>query len=68
MANALIQKTSVKKLLKPGKAYPVGRKEAPLILHSKRVSKLHGEFAVDEFAVDDVVRVVSCAFKVAGLI
>ncbi|KAJ7505153.1 proline-rich protein [Mycena galericulata] len=42
------------RLIKPGKSYPVGRRDVPLILGSKKVSKLHGEFAVEEFTADDV--------------
>ncbi|KAJ7442642.1 proline-rich protein [Mycena latifolia] len=42
------------KLLKPGKSYWLGRKEQPLIINSKKISKDHGEFTVGEFTAEDV--------------
>ncbi|KAJ7675673.1 proline-rich protein [Mycena polygramma] len=42
------------KLLKTDKSYQLGRKDTPLVLHGKKISRNHGTFAVDKFEVANV--------------
>ncbi|KIL60029.1 hypothetical protein M378DRAFT_130929 [Amanita muscaria Koide BX008] len=42
------------KLLKTGKSYSLGRKDQPLIIMHKRISKDHGEFQVEDSTNDDI--------------
>ncbi|KAM6499381.1 proline-rich protein [Amanita muscaria] len=42
------------KLLKTGKSYSLGRKDQPLIIMHKRISKDHGEFQVEGSTNDDI--------------
>lgn len=48
------------KLLKTDKAYPLGRKDSPLCINVKKISRNHGTFTVDKFTVDDVVSATPC--------
>lgn len=44
------------KLLKTNKSYTLGRKDNPLVIASKKLSKDHCDIVVGEYTVDDVVR------------
>lgn len=43
------------KLLKPGKRYVLGRKEADLLISSRKVSREHVTFTLSEFPASNVV-------------
>ncbi|KAF7365058.1 putative proline-rich protein [Mycena venus] len=43
------------KLLKTDKAYPLGRKDVPLCINVKKVSRTHGTFTVAKFTEESVV-------------
>ncbi|PFH49176.1 hypothetical protein AMATHDRAFT_148277 [Amanita thiersii Skay4041] len=42
------------KLLKTGAIYPLGRRDQPLVINNKRISKDHGEFTVGACTVEDI--------------
>ena len=44
------------KLLKTDRSYTLGRKEQPLVIASKKISKDHCDIVVGDYTVDDVVR------------
>lgn len=44
------------KLLKTGRKIPLGRKEKPLLVNNKKISRDHCEFTVGPYTEDDVVR------------
>ena len=44
------------KLLKPGKKYGLGRKEQPLVVNNKKISRDSCEFRVGQYAPDSMVR------------
>lgn len=44
------------KLLKTGSKVLLGRKDRPLLVNSKKISRDHCEFMVDPCTLDDVVR------------
>lgn len=45
------------KLLKTGRKMPLGRKDRPLLVNNKKISRDHCEFTVGPCSQDDVVRV-----------
>jgi hypothetical protein len=47
---------SESKLLKTNKSYTLGRKDQPLVIASKKISKDHCDIVVGDYTVDDVVR------------
>lgn len=44
------------KLLKTGRKVPLGRKDKPLLVNNKKISRDHCEFTVGPCTQDDVVR------------
>ena len=54
--NASDSRYSELKLLKCGQTYPVGRKEAKIIINEPWVSRTQGSFTVGPYAEGDVVR------------
>ena len=43
------------KLLKPSKTYVLGRKERPLVVNHKSISRDHVSFTVGDYTEEDVV-------------
>ena len=54
---------SESKLLKTNRTYTLGRKEQPLVIASKKISKDHCDIVVGDYTVDDVVRWLSTFHK-----
>ena len=54
---------SESKLLKTNKSYTLGRKDRPLVIASKKISKDHCDIVVGDYTVDDVVRWLSTYFS-----
>lgn len=54
LVNVLAPET---KLLKTGRKVPLGRKDKPLLVNNKKISRDHCEFTVGPCTQDDVVRV-----------
>ena len=48
------------KLLKTGRKISLGRKDKPLVVNSKKISRDHCEFTVGPCTPDDVVRAQVC--------
>ena len=59
---------SESKLLKTNKSYTLGRKDQPLVIASKKISKDHCDIVVGDYTVDDVVRWLSTCFTSSTLI
>ena len=53
---------SESKLLKTNKSYTLGRKDQPLVIASKKISKDHCDIVVGDYTIDDVVRWLSTYF------
>lgn len=45
------------KLLKPGKTYVLGRKDRPLLVNHKSISRDHLSFIVGDYTVEDAVSI-----------
>ena len=59
---------SESKLLKTNKTYTLGRKDQPLVIASKKISKDHCDIVVGDHTVDDVVRWLSTYFTSSHII
>jgi hypothetical protein len=56
---------SESKLLRTNKSYTLGRKDQPLVIASKKISKDHCDIIVGDYTVDDVVRWLSTYFTIS---